>query len=219
MQILTGSLPGKLTLNASLQDYVLPEAISVGLPLAMVSRRPDVRASEMALVAANAEVGVAQANLYPALNITAGAGLESFKSSNWFSIPNSLFGLAAGSIAQPIFNRNALKTQAAIASQQREQAVIEFRQTVLIATGEVVDALVELEQLKKQQQIASAQVDTLTHAVFNAQLLFKSDMANYLEVLIAQGSVLRAELDLVAIRREQLGAAVELYRSLGGGWK
>ncbi|ANE53242.1 efflux transporter outer membrane subunit [Flavisolibacter tropicus] len=219
LQILTGSLPGKLTLSATMQDYRLPENLSTGLPVAMVSRRPDVRASEMALVAANAEVGVAQANMYPALNITAGGGLESFKSSNWFNIPNSLFGLAAGSIAQPIFNRNALKTQAAVAGQQREQAVIEFRQTVLRATGEVSDALIQLEQLKKQQQIAADQVDTLTHAVFNAQLLFKSDMANYLEVLLAQGSVIRAQLELVTIRRDQMGAAVELYRSLGGGWK
>jgi outer membrane protein TolC len=173
----------------------------------------------MALVVANAQLGVAQANMYPALNITAGGGWESFKSSNWFNIPNSLFGLAAGTIAQPIFTRRTLKTELEIAKLQREQAVIQFRQSVLQATGEVSDALVQVEKLKQQQLIAVGQVDTLKHAVSNAQLLFKSDMANYLEVITAQGNALQAELNLASIQRRQLGAMVELYRSLGGGWK
>ena len=90
-------------------NFQLPENFSAGLPASMVSRRPDVRSNEMALVAANAQVGIAQANMYPALNITAGGGWETFKASNWFRIPNSLFGLAAGTIAQPIFQRRAIK--------------------------------------------------------------------------------------------------------------
>ncbi len=185
----------------------------------MVSRRPDVRSDELALKVANAQVGIAQASMYPALNITAGGGLESFKSSNWFNIPGSLFGLAAGTIAQPIFKRRQLKTQFEIAKLEREQAVIKFRQSVLIATGEVANALVQADKLEQQNQIATGQVDTLRHAVINAQLLFKSDMANYLEVITAQGNALQAELDLASIQREQLAAMVELYRSLGGGWK
>ena len=183
----------------------------------MVSRRPDVRSDEMALMAANAQVGVAQANMYPALNITAGGGLESFKASNWFSIPNSLFGLAAGAIAQPIFRRRELKTQFEIAKLQREEAVIQFRQSVLQATGEVADALVQADKLKQQQQIAIAQVDTLHRAVFNAQLLFRSDLANYLEVITAQGNALQAELNLASIQRQQLscyGRTVSFVR----GW-
>ena len=90
---------------------------------------------------------------------------------------------------------------------------------MLHATGEVSDALVKLDKINQEQQIAVAQVDTLRQAVFNAQLLFKSDMANYLEVLVAQRSSLQAELDLAFIQQTHLGAMVELYRSLGGGWK
>jgi outer membrane protein TolC len=157
--------------------------------------------------------------MYPAINITAGGGFESFKASNWFNIPNSLFGLAAGSIAQPILQRRELKTKFEIAKIEREEAVIQFRQSVLQATGEVFDALVQVDKLKEQELIASAQVDTLNHAVFNAKLLFRSDMANYLEVITAQGFVLLAELDLASVQRQQLSAKVELYRSLGGGWK
>ena len=157
--------------------------------------------------------------MYPALNITAGGGIESFKASNWFNIPNSLFGLAAGSIAQPIFKRRQLKTEFETAKLEREEAVIKFRQSVLIATGEVADALVQVDKLDQQESIADNQVDTLRQAVANAQQLFRSDLANYLEVITAQGNALQAELNLAAIRREQLGAMVELYRALGGGWK
>lgn len=219
LQVLTGQLPGTIARTASLNDLAIPQSLSAGLPVAMVSRRPDVRASELALVMANAQVGVAQANMYPAFNITAGGGLESFKASNWFSIPGSLFGLAAGTIAQPVFRRKQLKTQFEIAKIEREQAVIQFRQSVLQATGEVSNALVQVEKLKDQRALAANQVDTLKQAVGNAQLLFKSDMANYLEVITAQTNALQAELNLAAIQRSQLAAVVELYRSLGGGWK
>ncbi|TMI96501.1 MAG: efflux transporter outer membrane subunit [Bacteroidetes bacterium] len=219
LQILTGQLPGAIQRQNGLDQFAMTENLSTGLPASMVSRRPDVRSNEMALVAANAQVGVAQANMYPALNITAGGGLESFKSSNWFSIPNSLFGLAAGTLAEPIFKRRQLKIRFEIAKLQREQAVIQFRQSVLQAVGEVSNALVQVDKLKQQEQIATYQVDTLNRAIYNARLLFRSDLANYLEVITAQANALQAELSLASIQRQQLTAVVELYRSLGGGWK
>jgi outer membrane protein TolC len=164
-------------------------------------------------------MGVAKASMYPALNITAGGGLESFKSSNWFNIPGSLFGLAAGTLVQPVFRRNELKTNYEIAKLEREQSVLEFRQRVLQAVGEVADALVAIEQLQKQREIASSRVDTLKLSVINARKLFSSDLANYLEVITAQGNALQAELELASIEKRQLDALVELYRALGGGWR
>ena len=219
LQVLTGQLPGAVARHGRLDQFVLQENLSAGLPTSMVSRRPDVRSNEMALVAANAQVGVSQANMYPALNITAGGGLESFKASNWFNIPGSLFGVASGAIAQPIFARRRLRTEFEIAKLQREQAVIQFRQSVLKAVGEVSDALVQVDKLRQQDQVAASQVDTLQHAVFNARLLFRSDFANYLEVITAQADALQAELNLATIKRQQLDATLELYRALGGGWK
>jgi len=219
LSILTGNLPGEISRNAQLSAFNIPDHFAAGLPAEIVSRRPDVRATEMTLVAANAQVGVAQAYMYPALNITATGGLNSFKSSNWFNIPASLFGAVAGSLTQPLFQHRELKTQFEIAKIQRDEAVIQFRQSVLNAAGEVSNALVTTDKLKSQQQIASAQVDTLQHTIKNAKLLFKSGMADYLEVLTAQRNALLAELNLASIQREQLGAMVELYRSLGGGWK
>jgi outer membrane protein, multidrug efflux system len=219
LQVLTGHLPAAISRSALLKDFSVAEDLSAGLPIAMVSRRPDVRSTEMALMAANAQVGIAQANMYPALNLTAGGGLESFKASNWFNIPNSLFGIAAGTIAQPIFQRRQLKTQYEVAKLQREEAVIRFRQSVLQATAEVSDAMVEIDKLKQQKDIAIAQTDTLQRAVVNAQLLFRADLANYLEVITAQENLLLAELNLASIQRQHLSAMVELYRALGGGWK
>lgn len=219
LQLLTGQLPGSFKRQSLLNEAAIREDLNTGLPAAVVSRRPDVRAQELALVAANARVGVAQANMYPALNITAGGGLETFKSSNWFNIPGSLFGLAAGTIAQPIFRRRELKTQWEVSKLEREQTVIAFRQSVLQAVTEVSNALVQADKLKEQHQIALGQTDTLQRAVANAQLLFKSDMANYLEVITAQSNALQAELNLASVKRNQLHAVVELYRSLGGGWK
>ncbi|RYE19191.1 MAG: efflux transporter outer membrane subunit [Sphingobacteriales bacterium] len=219
LQLLTGQLPAAIARNANLEDEAFPAELNTGLPAAIVSRRPDVRASEMALVAANAQVGVAQGNMYPSLTLTASGGIESFKSSNWFNIPGSLFGIGTGTILQPIFRNRALKTQYEVSKIEREQAVLQFRQSVLNAVGEVTNALVQTEKLGEQRQIATGQVDTLKNAIKNAQLLFKSDMANYLEVITAQTNALQAELNLASIQRQQLGAAVELYRSLGGGWR
>ena len=152
------------------------EDLPTGVPAEMLSRRPDVRAKEMALVAANANVGIAKAQMYPSFNITASGGLNAFKASKWFVMPASLFATAAGTIAQPILAHRQLKTNLEVAEVQREEAVITFRQTALNATGEVVNALVQIDKLKSQRQIASAQVDTLHKAINNASLLFKAGM-------------------------------------------
>lgn len=218
IRYLTGSLPGEVQ-RGELEDGPDSKTLPTGLPAALVGRRPDVQAAEWALRAANARVGVAKANMYPALTITAGGGLETFTASNWFNLPGSLFGLAAGSIAQPIFRRKALRTQYEIAQLERDAAVTTFRQSVLRAVGEVKNSLVQLDKLAVQDSLADAQVNNLRQAVGNAQLLFKSDMAIYLEVLTAQSNALQAELNQARIRRSRLSAVTQLYKALGGGWR
>jgi multidrug efflux system outer membrane protein len=219
LQLLTGNLPGAIRRDLTLTDIHFNDELATGLPVAILNRRPDVRANELALVKANAQVGVSQANMYPALTITAGTGFESLKSSNWFNIPGSLFGLAGASLIQPILQGRQLKTQFEIAKQQREQAVIQFRESVLTADTEVSNALIQVSKLKEQEILAKQRTDTLSAAVSNSQLLFKNDMANYLEVITAQQTALDAQLSLAFIQRAELNARVELYRSLGGGWR
>ncbi|WP_254562260.1 TolC family protein [Dyadobacter diqingensis] len=219
LSILAGELPGRTERNLQIDQVKFPETLTTGVPTTILNRRPDIRRSELALDVANANVGIAKANMYPALTITASGGINSLKASNWFNIPASLFGAAAGGLTQPLFQRNQLKTQYEVSKVERERTVIEFRQSVLYAVGEVSDALVKIEKLKEQQAIAATRVKILEQAIANSNLLFQSGLANYLEVITAQSNVLQSELELVAIKRAQLAANVDLYRSLGGGWK
>jgi NodT family efflux transporter outer membrane factor (OMF) lipoprotein len=219
LRILTGELPGHIRRSTNLQQFTVPDELPAGIPAAMISRRPDVRASEMALRAANARVGAAQGELYPSLRITAAGGINAFEASKWFTMPASLFGTVAGGIVQPLLNKRQLKTQLEVAKVQREQAVIGFRQSALNAIGEVSNALVRLDKLESRHRIAAEQVNTLHQAIYNAGLLFKSGLATYLEVITAQSNSLQAELNLADVHRQQLDAMVELYRSLGGGWR
>lgn len=219
LRILTGELPDKITRTQKLNNISFTDNLSAGIPSALLSRRPDVKSQELALNIANAQVGINQANMYPALRITASGGVNSFKTSNWFNVPASLFGILAGSVIQPLLQRKELKTKFEVAKVEREKTVIQFRQSVLNAAGEVSDALVKIDKLKEQQTIASNRVNTLQQATSNANFLFKNGMANYLEVITAQGNVLQGELQLASIKTARLNAVAELYRSLGGGWK
>ncbi|MDQ8747178.1 efflux transporter outer membrane subunit [Elizabethkingia miricola] len=219
LSILTGEAPNTVNRSLDIADASMPANISAGLPAALVSRRPDVRQQELALLESNALVGIAQANMYPALKITAGGGINSFKFDNWFQIPASLFGSALGGITQPIFQKRQLKTDLEVAKIQREKNVLMFRQSVLNAMGEVSDAMASNEQLKTQELTAVDQVSTLRDGIKNAQMLYKSGMANYLEVITAQANSLQAELNLASIKRQRLSSMVDLYRALGGGWK
>jgi outer membrane protein TolC len=157
--------------------------------------------------------------MYPALRITASGGVNSLKASNWFNIPASLFGIVAGSVITPLINKKQLSTNYKVAEVEREKVVLRFRQTVLNAVGEVSNSLASIEQLKEQQAIASQRVSKLQQATGNANLLFRNGMANYLEVITAQSNVLRSELELAAIKRDELTAVSSLYRALGGGWQ
>ncbi|WP_222537783.1 efflux transporter outer membrane subunit [Pedobacter polysacchareus] len=214
---LTGTLPGSVYRVKKLNEISPAVQIPTGYPVALLNNRADVKASEYALRTANESVGIAQASMYPALNITAQGGLNSFKASNWFNIPGSLFGMVAGSVTQPIFQRRLLKTKFEIAKLEREKSVLQFRQTVLLAVTEVADALTKSTRLKEQLVSAEHRVSTLRSAIKNADMLYKSGMATYLEVILAQGSLLQSELELSDLKRQRLAADVELYTALGGG--
>ena len=217
LKVLIGRLPGAVERKATLGRTTIPANLSSGFPAQMVSTRPDVRSAELSLSIANARVGISKASMYPSLSITASGGLNSFKASNWFNVPASLFGIVGGGITQPIFQRKQLRTQYEIATIEREKVVIQFRQSVLQAVAEVSDELVKIEKLENQYDIAAKRVGTLQQAVKNANLLFSNGMATYLEVITAQSNSLQSELELAAIKTARLSASVELYRTLGGG--
>ena len=219
LSVLTGSFPNSKERTIRLSSIEVKHNTAVGIPSSLVSRRPDVKSAELVLKAANANVGITKADLYPALRITAQGGVNSFEASNWFNIPASLFGTVAGGLTQPLLNNKKVRTQYNIAVAEREKAVISFRQSVLVAVSEVSDALVKVEKLQQQETFLQEKVKTLQQAIKNANLLFKNGMAEYLEVLTAQANLLQSELELADIKRQQLTANTDLYRALGGGWK
>lgn len=219
LSVLAAVPPAAIIRSSDIKNIAVAQNMSTGVPSALISNRPDVKATELALSVANANTAIAKAALYPSLTITAAGGINAFKASNWFNIPASLFGAATGGITQPLFQRKQLKTQYELSKIEREKTVIQFRQSVLNAVGEVSDALVKNEKLKEQETIATERATALQQATGNANLLFKNGLATYLEVITAQANVLQSELTLAVLKKERLNAVVDLYRSLGGGWK
>ncbi|WP_245892280.1 efflux transporter outer membrane subunit [Flavobacterium pallidum] len=219
LSVLAGRFPQSQERSSLLNNLAIQENLSAGIPAQLLSKRPDVKSAELAVDVANAKVGVAKASLYPSLNITAATGVNSFELNNWFNIPASLFGTVAGGLTAPLFNGKRLRTQYEVAKAEREQAILNFKQTVIVAVSEVSNALVSIDKLEKEYTIADERVGTLKKSITNANLLFKNGMATYLEVIVAQSNLLQAELELAAIRKERLSANVGLYRALGGGWQ
>jgi outer membrane protein, multidrug efflux system len=183
-----------------------------------LSHRPDVKQAELAVTASQAYQQYAKARMYPSLVISAEAGVNAFKASNWFNLPASLFGAITGSITQPIFQRKELKTQYELARVEQEKNVLIFKQKVISAAGEVSDALISIQKLKEKQKITSDRTTRLKQATKHANLLFETGMATYLEVITAQSNILQSELELAQVKKAELSAVVDLYRSLGGGW-
>lgn len=189
-----------------------------GYPVSLLAFRPDIKAAEYSLKAANARAGIAQATLYPTLTITANGGLNAFKSSNWFSIPGSLFGNVMGGITQPVFQRKRLKTQYQQAVIEREKEVFNFRQAVLTGYSEVSDALISKEKLDLQMKAALNRERALEAGIKSAGILFSTGMVNYLEIINANNNYLQSRLQTAQLQRDQAAVRIALYRALGGGW-
>ncbi|MGD1318547.1 TolC family protein [Chryseobacterium sp. 2R14A] len=219
LSILTGKMPGEIQRTLKLTNMETPEYKSVGIPTELLSYRPDVKSSELSVRQAFANVKVSKASMYPALNITAQGGLNTFNFKNWFDIPGSLFGAAAGSLAMPLINGKQLKTQYEQSKIAMEQSEINFKQTVLSAVGEVSNALANIESADKQEVITVGLVARSDKAVTTSTKLFQQDMATYLDVITAQNNKLQAELSLANIKLQKLNSVVDLYRALGGGWQ
>ncbi|MEI8033492.1 MAG: efflux transporter outer membrane subunit [Chlorobiaceae bacterium] len=219
LSILCGKMPYTIKRDRVLFTIKIADALPSDIPSALLQNRPDVRAAELGVRAAHADMGEAKANLYPSLTLTATGGVDAFKTSNWFTTPGSLYGVVQGSLVQPIFQRGQLRAKYNQSKIVRDQAELSFKNSLLKAVGEVSDALVQLEKVKVQEAVAQQRAATLHKAAADAGLLFKSGMATYLEVIVVETSALQADLDLASVRRQHLTAMAELYRSLGGGWR
>lgn len=209
----------KTIIRQSLNEREFSDISIDGFPVSALASRPDVHAAELGLRATNARVGITEALRYPALTISASGGLNSFKASNWFSIPGALFGSVASGLTQPVFQRGRLKLQYQQAMIERDKSVITFKQTVLQGYAQVSDALIMNQKLDEQFRAAENRQLALQEGIGSANVLFRTGMVNYLEIITAENSYLQTRLNVAQLSREKAGAIIELYRALGGGWK
>ena len=217
LQILCGEYPDSITRSGNLDAAELNVTLSSGVPVSLLSRRPDVKAAEYAVMSANAKTGLAKATMYPTLSLSPSIGINSFEFDTWFNFPGSVTKTIAANLVQPIFKKRQLRTAYEIAVLEQEKAVVQFKQSFIVAVGEVSDAMSKLKNADKRMELATEKSVSLDKATHDANLLYKSGMATYLEVIVAQNSALQNDLDVVAIKLEKLNAAINLYRALGGG--
>ena len=219
LKFLIGDLPDAVNVDQSTFDELLNNnSYSTKIPLKMVSLRPDVKAANYNLQIKNAQVGVAQTNRYPKLEISLVGGVNSLLPKNWFDIPGSLMGNIIGNLTEPIFNKRRLKTAYQNAKLEREQAEIEFQKTVYKAINEISDALISLNKIEEELEIAKEQLETAQLSNKQATMLFNSGYATYLEVINSQRVSLNTELSYNQLKQAKLNARIKLYKALGGGW-
>lgn len=217
LQILCGEYPNTIERSGNLNVEEFAFEMPLGIPASLLSRRPDVKASEYAVMSATAKTGLAKATMYPTLSLSPSIGINSFEFDTWFNFPGSVTKNIAANLAQPIFQKKALRTAYEVAVLEQEKAVVSFKQSFITAVGEVSDAMSRLKYADERIELAQEKAASLDKATADASLLYKSGMANYLEIIAAQNSALQNDLDLVTIKLERLNASVNLYRALGGG--
>ncbi len=195
------------------------DSIYPGLPSQLLSNRPDVRKAEMELEAANLDIKVARAKFYPTLGITAGIGLNAFDPTYFLKTPGALAYSFAGDLFAPLINRNAIKANFNMATAKQIQAIYNYELTVLNAYVEVSNQLSEIKNLQLSYDLKEQEVNTLNKSIDISNDLFKSARADYMEILLTQRDALESKFDLIETKMEQMHARVNIYRSLGGGWK
>ena len=217
LSILLGKTPQTFE-RSSLDIQNIDQDIVLGVPATLLSNRPDVMAAEYGLINSFELTNVAKSNLYPSLTLTASGGLESLDVDNLINA-NSIFANIIGGITQPIFNQRKLKTQREVAFAQQEQALLRFKQTLLVAGSEVSNALYTYKSETKKFEFRKNEVEALRTAEANSNELLKNGYANYLDLLTARESALNAELNIINSQLQQLVSIVDLYEALGGGWR
>jgi outer membrane protein, multidrug efflux system len=195
-----------------------PPVPAAGLPSSLLERRPDLREAEQNLVAANAQVGVAKANLFPSITLTAASGSVSSALSSLFSGPARSWS-AGAALLQPLLNSQRSLYQLELADAQKRQALLQYQKSVQTAFQEVSDALIARQQDADVQAAQEAQVDAQRRANTIALARYRVGYASYFNVIDADRDLFTAELSLSAARLNTQLSVVQLYRALGGGWQ
>lgn len=202
--------------RGKLADQRLPEDVAVGVPMQMLSNRPDVRAAERSLEQAFYATNQARAAFYPSIVLSGSAGWTNSAGSMIVN-PGKFLASAVGSLTQPLFNKGQIMAQYRIAKAQQEEASLSFQQALLNAGSEVNDALVACQTSKTKTLLFEKQIQSLEKALESTSLLMEHGTTTYLEVLTARQSLLSAQLSQTANRFTEIQSVINLYQALGGG--
>lgn len=202
--------------RTTLLEQQMPEEFAVGVPLLLLSNRPDVRLAEYSLIQAYYATAAARSALYPTLTLN---GLLGWTNNAGSAIvnPGSLLLSATASLVAPIFNAGKARAQVKIADAQREEALLSFQQSLLNAGGEVNNALSQVQSARAKREWREKQIISLEAAVESTELLMQYGSTTYLEVLTAQQNLLSGRISQINDRFEEIQGMVNLYIALGGG--
>jgi multidrug efflux system outer membrane protein len=218
MNILLGRNPGPVPRRSSLEAQQFSPSVPPGLPSDLLERRPDVRAAEQQMVAANANIGEAKAAYFPKITLTGAYGYQSVGLSDLFTSPARMWQFGP-SVSFPLFTGGRLRGNLNLAKATFQETVAGYQQTVQNAFREVSDALIAYQRnqefFARQQELTQANRD----AAQLASVRYEGGVTSYLEVLYNEQQLFDAELQLAQARRDEMLSVVELYRALGGGWE
>jgi len=215
LSLLLGQGPRQIQ-RGSLADQYLPEKLSVGIPLQMLSNRPDVKQAEMALASAYYTTNKARSAFYPQITLGGSAGWTN-SAGGAIVDPGKFLISVAGSLVQPLFAKGTNTARLKIARAEQQAALLAFQQSILAAGSEVSNALYQYQSAGEKCIQRKQQIKSLNSSVDKTQQLMKFGSSTYLEVLTAQQSLLSARLSDVADSFERIQAVINLYQALGGG--
>ena len=213
---LLGVVPQRID-RSTLDMQSFPDTLSVGVPLQLLQRRPDVRQSEAVLAESFYTTNRAYSAFYPAITLSGSAGWTNAAGAI-ISNPGEWLFSAVGALVQPLFNRGQNIANLKVAKARQEEALLTFRQTLLNAGTEVNDALLQWQVARRRLDLDRQQIISLQSAVRSSELLMRHSSQNYLEVLTARQTLLDAELSAVSDRCEEIQGVINLYHALGGGY-
>ena len=216
ISVLLGRNPGPLPRGKTI-DQLLPPRLPAGLPASLLERRPDILQAEQNLVAANANVGVAQSLYYPQLSLTGTLGSVSAALGDFLSSASVAWGVAAA-LSGPIFSFGTIEGQVAGAEAAQREALANYQRTILNAFRETNDALTGSVKKRAESDAQQRRVAALREFARLSKLRWDNGYADYLEVLYAQNELFGAELAAVRSQADALTQFVAVYVAMGGGW-
>jgi NodT family efflux transporter outer membrane factor (OMF) lipoprotein len=217
LSLLLGEPPSDQPRGSRLDQIPLPPVVPAGLPSALLERRPDIRAAEQTLAAANARIGAARALYFPQLSLTAFAGAQSRALTEFATAPARVYSVAPSALL-PIFRAGQIRNQVRLTEAQQREMVIRYQQTIYNALREVSDSLAGYTRTRNQRDQQEQLVRTLDDTVRLSTLRYRGGLDSYLQVLDSQRNLFAGELTLARLRLQERLAVVQLYRALGGGW-